>query len=128
MWNNYFRPRRDIPRVNYNESSEEDEEPFVSPQRPFPTREGSPVELAVPTLNDNVDEELDQVRQALVNVGHTPLFRPDSPDSSNSAGITEAESVAGFVVQGAPGRKLNDPPIGGSADFQVGVLENDLVE
>ena len=75
MWNNYFRPRRDVPRPNYNESSEEeDEEPFVSPQRPFPTREGSPVELAVPTLNDNVDEDLDQVRQALVNVGHTPLL------------------------------------------------------
>ena len=76
MWNNYLsgRPRRDVPRVNYNESSDEDN--FQSPDRPPVTRQGSPQLLAVPQLNDNVDEDLDRVHQTLQNVGHTPLFRP----------------------------------------------------
>ena len=108
MWNNYFRPRRDLPQVNYNESSE-DEDPFVSPERPVNTRAGSPVELAVPTLNDNVDEELDQVRQTLQNVSHTPLFRPSAPNSPDTE-VTEAETVTGFAVQGGVGRKLFEPP------------------
>ena len=108
MWNNYFRPRRDIPQVNYNESSDE-EDPFLSPERPVNTRAGSPVELAVPTLNDNVDEELDQVRQTLQNVGHTPLFRQDSPETVE---LEEEEVVSGLVFQGAAGRKLKDTPSG----------------
>ena len=108
MWNNYFRPRRDLPQVNYNESSDE-EDPFLSPERPVNTRAGSPVELAVPTLNDNVDEELDQVRQTLQNVGHTPLFRQDSPETVE---LEEEEVVSGLVFQGAAGRKLNDTPPG----------------
>ena len=109
MWNNYFRPRRDIPQVNYAESStDDDEEHFVSPRRPLQTKEGSPAELAVPTLNDNVDEELNQVRQALQNVGHTPIFKRSPPGSP--AEVKQEETVSGFVFGGAAGRKLNAPP------------------
>ena len=84
MWNNYFnRPRRDIPPANYREVSSDDDDydsPLVSPSRPLPSRAGSPVELAVPTLNDNVDEELESVRQVLRNVGNTHTFRGTRPD------------------------------------------------
>ena len=84
MWNNYWsgRSRRDVPQVDYNESSEEEEEfdsPLVSPQRPPPTRAGSPVQLAIPTLSDNVDEELESVAQTLSNVGHSHTFRNTRP-------------------------------------------------
>ena len=76
MWNSYWngRPRRDLPQVNYNESSDEEQtfdSPLVSPERPPPTRAGSPALLAIPTLNDNVDEELQSVAQTLSNVGHS---------------------------------------------------------
>ena len=85
MWNNYFsgHTRRDIPQVNYNEESDEEEydSPLVSPVRPLPTRAGSPIELAVPTLNDNVDEELAAVAQSLINVSHTHAFRNTRPDT-----------------------------------------------
>ena len=65
-----------MPQVNYNESSSDSsEDNFLSPERPVHTRAGSPVQLAVPHLNDNVDEELNQVRQTLQNLGHTPSFR-----------------------------------------------------
>ena len=57
--------------VNYAESDEDEENfnlpadafasPLQSPIRPVPTREGSPVLLAHPTLNDNVDEVLEEV-------------------------------------------------------------------
>ena len=57
---------RELPQVNYNESSSSDDElnlpadafnsPLNSPQQPVHTREGSPQLLAHPTLNDNVDE------------------------------------------------------------------------
>ena len=67
----FGRPRRDdLPLVNYEESSESEEDleselnfnsPLTSSQRPVPTREGSPVKLAHPTLNDNIDEVLDEV-------------------------------------------------------------------
>ena len=90
MWNSYWsgRPRRNVPQVNYNQdSSEEDyDSPLQSPNRPPPTRAGSPVELAIPTLGDNVDEELESVAQTLNNVGRTHMFRntrpavPDRPD------------------------------------------------
>ena len=83
MWNSYWsgRSRRELPQVNYNESSDEDnfDSPLVSPARPPPTRAGSPVELAVPTLSDNVDEELAAVRQTLENVGHTHTYRGTRP-------------------------------------------------
>ena len=83
MWNSYWngRSRRNIPQVNYNESSSEEEfdSPLQSPTRPLPTREGSPVELAVPTLNDNVDEELEAVSRTLSNVAHTHTFRGTRP-------------------------------------------------
>ena len=59
---------RELPQVNYHESSEEEdyEEGLnfnnISPTKaPLPTREASPVLLAHPTLNDNVDEELEEV-------------------------------------------------------------------
>ena len=105
MWNNYWgnRERRNVPQRNYNEisSSEDDEEtfdsPLVSPTRPLQSREGSPVELAVPTLNDNVDEDLEQVSQTLRNVGHTHTFRGTRPTGArpepegNEAGLQEEQ-------------------------------------
>ena len=66
------RPRRDVPQVNYNESSSSEEEfedglnfdnveVNLVPAVPVHTRAGSPVDLAHPTLNDNVDEDLEEV-------------------------------------------------------------------
>ena len=66
MWNWGGRPKRDIPQVNYAESSSDKELPFKSPTRPFHTREGSPAELFVPPLSDNVDEVLEEVSEKLV--------------------------------------------------------------
>ena len=97
--------------MNYNESSEEDENdynsPLVSPSRPPVTRAGSPVELAVPTLNDNVDEELEAVRQTLNNVGHTHTFRGTRPvpgdrpePEGNEQSQPEAEPLVEEVVTG----------------------------
>ena len=115
MWNNYFnRPRRDLPRPNYNESSEDEyDSPLVSPARPPPTRAGSPVELAVPTLNDNVDEDLEIVSQTLRNVGHTHAFRGTRPDpegveqgEASDPVVEEEEVVQGLVVQEASGNRL----------------------
>ena len=104
MWNSYWsgRTRREVPQVNYrlgNESSEEDDfnSPLVSPSRPPPTRSGSPAELAIPTLNDNVDEELEQVSQTLKNIGHTPLFRPS---------VLKEEVIEGQVVEAPAGAQL----------------------
>ena len=112
MWNNYFsgRPSRSLPQVNYKEqSSDEDEENpenFVSPGRPPVTRAGSPVELAIPHLNDNVDEDLERVSQTLRNVGHTRLFRPQFEEG-------DEESVISGHIVGAPvgGKVEADPPV-----------------
>ena len=86
MWNSYWsgRSRRELPQVNYNESSDEENNfgsPLQSPNRPVNTRQGSPVELAIPTLNDNVDEELTAVSRALENVGHTYTYRGTRPQT-----------------------------------------------
>ena len=107
MWNNYFsgRPRRDIPPANYREVSSEDEDDFRSPARPPVTREGSPPLLAVPQLNDNVDEDLERVAQTLQNVGHTPLFRPGFEPE------VEEEVIEGHTVGVAVCNKVKaDPP------------------
>ena len=109
MWG-WGRPRRNLPEVNYNESSEDEvdqdfESPLVSPNRPVNTRAGSPVELAVPTLADNVDEELEAVSQTLRNIGHTPLFRQNSQD------LPEAEVVeVGFIAGHPAASAVADPP------------------
>ena len=79
MWPFGGRPRRDLPPVNYTESSSESGEedfeaglafgsPLQSPQRPLPTREGSPQLLHHPTLNDNVDEDLEEVQWKLHDI------------------------------------------------------------
>ena len=124
MWNNYWcgRSRRDVPQVNYNESSEEEfDSPLQSPTRPPPTRAASPVLLAVPTLADNVDEELSLVRQQLQNVGHTHAFRGTRPEpegqpsSLGEAEVSVEEVVEGLVVQGASGAKLGDGGSDGSS-------------
>ena len=67
---------------------------MVSPQRPPVTRAGSPVELAVPALNDNVDEELEQVQQILNNVGHTHIFRGTRPtgERPDPEGVEHSQS------------------------------------
>lgn len=110
MWNNYFsgRPKRDIPPRNYREeSSDEDEDDFKSPARPPVTREGSPQPLAIPQLNDNVDEDLERVAQTLQNVGHTPLFRPGFESSE-----AEEEVIEGHTVGVAVCNKVKaDPPL-----------------
>ena len=75
--------------------------PLTSPNRPVATRAGSPQDLAYPTLGDNVDEDLDQVRQTLQNIGHTPLFRgdPEGQEALNKKDLAEeAEVVKGHVV------------------------------
>ena len=105
MWNSYWagRPRRDVPQVNYNESSDEYDSPLQSPSRPPVTRAGSPAELAVPTLNDNVDEELEAVSQTLRNVGHSHTFRNTRPSSRPEPEGGEENSdlpeVSGVVVE-----------------------------
>ena len=133
MWNSYWsgRPRRNLPQVNYNDSSEEDDynSPLVSPTRPPPTRAGSPVELAVPTLNDNVDEELAAVSQTLSNVGHTHTFRGTRPDpiggdqasdlNENKSQDDFSEEIVneGFVTGGAEhGVEMAG---GGDLDFEA---------
>ena len=123
MWNSYWsgRARREVPQVNYNESSEEEDfnSPLVSPSRPPPTRAGSPALLAVPTLGDNVDEELAAVSQTLNNVGHTHTFRgtrphTDRPDpeggelSGAGDALGEEEVVEGQVVGVAGHSKVGD--------------------
>ena len=115
-------------QFNYNESSEDDfDSPLASPARPPPTRAGSPALLAVPTLADNVDEELSLVRQQLQNVGHTHVFRGTRPEPEGEpanlgeAGAGDAaeevvsaeEVVEGLVVQGASSIKLG---AGGGSD------------
>ena len=111
MWG-WGRPKRDLPEINYNEdSSEEDLElpdnafdsPLQSPVRPVNTRAGSPVELSVPTLNDNVDEDLNQVQQTLRNLGHTPLFRKGQPEDNAE------DTIAGNII-GQADRELQEPP------------------
>ena len=66
-----------MPQVNYNEDTEDEDDfeeglqfdsPLQSPVRPLPSREGSPVELAHPTLNDNVDEVLEEVNYHLGDI------------------------------------------------------------
>ena len=91
MWG-WNRPRRNLPEINYNESSEEEfESPVLSPARPPNTRAGSPVQLAVPTLCDNVDEELDQVNQILKNIGHTHTYKGTTPRVKKEAlGVDDA--------------------------------------
>ena len=76
MWP-FGRPRRELPVVNYNEDSESEEDfedglqfnsPLVSPRRPVVSREQSPQPLAHPTLNDNVDEVLEEVTYHLHDI------------------------------------------------------------
>ena len=122
MWNNYWgnRTRRNVPQHNYNEeSSSEDEDqydsPLVSPSRPPPTRAGSPVDLAVPTLADNVDEELNQVTQTLRNVGHSHTFRGTRPETRPDPEGVEAP-------QPAPPQEGLEPEVG-----EVEVVEGHVV-
>ena len=136
MWNSYWRgrSRRDLPQVNYNESSEEEQDdfdsPLQSPTRPPPTRAGSPVQLAIPTLGDNVDEELAAVSQTLSNVGHTHAFRGTRPrvrqgPEGVEAADTQAQEVAveevvveGFVEGGHAPADLDIMPDPVVVDFE----------
>ena len=78
------RPRRELPEINYKESSssgseEEDfqaglnfESPLQSPRRPLPTREGSPVLVpGGPALAANVNDELEEVQLKLHDIAST---------------------------------------------------------
>ena len=119
MWG-WGRPRRNVPRVNYNENKSSEDEfdsPLQSPDRPVNTRQGSPVELAVPHLNDNVDEELNQVQQTLRNIGHTHTFRSTTPFINGEA----VESGAGAVGEEAE--------VGGESEVGTeSVVEGHIVE
>ena len=88
------RPSRNLPEVDYTENSSSEDE-FVSPRRPAVTRASSPALLAIPQLNDNVDEELEQVSQTLKNIGHTQLFR-------KSSSKCDSEEVVEGIVLGSP--------------------------
>ena len=150
MRNSYWngRARRDVSQVNYNESSEEDfDSPLQSPQRPPPTRAGSPVELAVPTLADNVDEELEAVSRQLRNVGHTHTFRGTRPEvrpdpEGGEVGhnqpedgpgeavavveeVTAEEVVEGVVVQHGDNHKLGAENGGGGGSDDNGAGGSD---
>ena len=106
----WFDRLRSQATVNYNEDSEESEEdleeglnfdsPLASPSRPVQSREGSPQELAHPTLNDNVDEELAQVSQTLLNIGHTPLFRGQNiGHTQRLRGVPEGEEAGAVNLE-----------------------------
>ena len=120
MWP-FGRPRRELPVVNYNEDTDSEENfedglefnsPLVSPRRPQPTREGSPVEvLGGPTLADNVDDKLEEVQWKLNDLAVvreeieevTDLLqevdtRVGGDDSELSEVGTEVEDV-GIVVE-----------------------------
>ena len=89
------RPKRNTPEVNYKEDSDSEEDfnsPLNSPP-PVNTRQGSPVLLAIPQLNDNVDEDLEQVSQTLQNIGHTPLFRKKQPKDLPESNLGTGEEV-----------------------------------
>ena len=103
------KPSRNLPAVDYNEDSSDEDLPFVSPKRPSVTRAGSQQLLAVPQLCDNVDEDLEKVSQTLKNIGHTKLFKPSS---------SEEEVVEGHVV-GFPANKTvkAGPPVVIMVDF-----------
>ena len=102
MWPWPGKPKRDLPVIDYNEDTDEEdsenefglpENAFASPRVPHHTRAGSPAEEAsvYPSLADNVDEDLVQVRQTLQNIGHTPIFRPVQPEDTE-------EVVTGIVI------------------------------
>ena len=75
MWG-WGRPKRDLPPVNYAETSSDEEfeqgldfnQVDAVPAVPVHTREGSPVDLAHPTLNDNVDDTLEDVNYKLGDI------------------------------------------------------------
>ena len=129
MWNNYWsgRARRDLPQVNYNESSEDDfDSPLTSPSRPPPTRAGSPVELAVPTLNDNVDEELSAVSRTLENVGHSHTFRGTRPIPGTRPDPEGEVSEQVEIHSSAPLKSDEEPEEIVNEGFIVGEAEVDL--
>ena len=126
MWNNYWggasgsgRPSRNLPKKNYKEeSSESDDSPLTSPSRPPVSRAGSPPELAIPQLNDNVDEELIQVRNTLRNIGHTPLFRSED--------IKKEEVVEGIIVGQPVGVSVANMPDNPRYDQATGDDDGDV--
>ena len=130
MWNNYFsgRPKRNVPEHNYNESSSEEEDNFQSPERPPVTRAGSPAELAVPQLNDNVDEELQHVQQTLRNVGHTKLFRQRFKEEIKKEEDEEEIVAEGHIVgvAASPAPLGNPAPIANMAGDDEPVVEYDV--
>ena len=80
MWG-WGRPKRDLPVINYAESDSESESedfeaglnfasPLTTPQRPLPTREGSPTQNVEggPTLADNVDDTLEEAQWKLYDI------------------------------------------------------------
>ena len=128
MWG-WGRPRRNLPEVNYAESESEDDinlpdnafenhSPLQSPTRPVHTREGSPVELAHPTLADNVDEVLEEVNWALVDIKQneedveelTDLLEDIETDKSGTKAVGEAVEESGLIVQKPQSEDCQAPP------------------
>ena len=119
MFGGWGRPRRNLPEVDYNESSDEDE--FRSPAPPQVTRAGSPVDLVIPTLCDNVDEDLEA---AVEKLNATPLYRGDR---SKLPEIGEPEVIVQGHIKGAPesdksnkeGNMPNNNAAAAAVDFDI---------
>ena len=78
--------------------------------------------MAIPTLNDNVDEELEAVSRALTNVGHTHVFRGTRPE-------TRPEPEGDDSDKTEPERNISDKAEEGKDDSQqeVDVVEGHVV-
>ena len=118
------RPKRDLPEVDYNESSSSDDDlalpanafrsPLRSPQQPVHTREGSPQLLAHPTLCDNVDEVLEEVsvhladhQQVLEEVEElTDLLEDINTKVEDPLGVESEEEVITFNFKVAADKDL----------------------
>ena len=106
MWG-WGRPKRDIPEVNYAESSEEEDfedglnfaSPSTTPRQPVHTREGSPVILAHPTLNDNVDEVLEEVSIHLADHQQVEEEIEELTDLLEETEILKADKESGSEVE-----------------------------
>ena len=128
--------------MNYNESSESEEEdfekglafasPLQSPQRPLPTREGSPTGHVAggPTLADNVDDDLEELQYRLHDIAVvreeveevTDLLKEvdtrigvdtdqRAGNSSIPAEVGQAISESGLIVQQPQEENLQVPPV-----------------
>ena len=123
MWG-WGRPKRDLPTVNYNESSEEEsvegqeefqdglnfDSPLISPRVPIQSRAGSPLNNVVggPTLADNVDDTLEEVNWRLHDIAQVEEEADELADLLHNASLktdinqVRSEHVGSNQVSGEP--------------------------